>query len=82
LQNETFGAMAGVAANPDADPEVVRNLPLLHAALALLALVMATMLAVYKPRGMTRYGRRQQHRQRPSMGDLLVSIDDRSAFLD
>jgi len=33
-------------------------------AAALLALLVATTLAVYKPRGMTRYGWRKQHEQR------------------
>ena len=36
----------------------------LHAAAALLVLLVTTVLAVYKPRGMTRYGRRKQHEQR------------------
>jgi uncharacterized membrane protein len=36
--------------------------PALHAAAALLLLLMATTLAIYKPRGMTRYGQRTQHR--------------------
>jgi len=35
----------------------------LHASLALLLLLVATTLAVYKPRGMTRYGWRK-HAQR------------------
>jgi hypothetical protein len=62
---ETFSAMAGVAANPSADLGVVRNAsPMLHAALALLVLLVAVTLAVYKPRGMTRYGWRKQHQQR------------------
>jgi hypothetical protein len=39
--------------------------PVLHAAAALLLLLVATTLAIYKPRGMTRYGQRNQHRQRP-----------------
>jgi hypothetical protein len=61
----TFRYMAGVAADPSADLGVVRNAsPTLHAALALLVLLMATVLAVYKPRGMTPYGRRKQHEQR------------------
>jgi hypothetical protein len=38
--------------------------PVLHAAAALLLLLVATTLAIYKPRGMTRYGQRTQHRQR------------------
>jgi hypothetical protein len=61
----TFRHMAGVAADPGADLGVVRNAsPVLHAALALLVLLVATVLAVYKPRGMTRYGWRKQHEQR------------------
>jgi hypothetical protein len=62
---ETFSVMAGVAANPSADLDVVRNAsPLLHATLALLLLLVATILAVYKPPGLTRYGRRKQHELR------------------
>jgi hypothetical protein len=61
----TFRYMAGVAADPSADLGVVRNAsPGLHAVLALLVLLVATVLAVYKPRGMTRYGWRKQHGQR------------------
>jgi hypothetical protein len=37
--------------------------PLLHAGLALLLLVVATTLAVFKPRGMTPYGQRKQREQ-------------------
>lgn len=61
---ETFSFMAGVAADPNAELGVVRNAsPALHAGAALLLLVVATTLAVYKPRGVTRYGRRKQHEQ-------------------
>ena len=61
---ETFRAMAAVAADPSADLGEVRSAsPLVHAALALLLLVVATTLAVYKPRGMTRYGWRKQREQ-------------------
>jgi hypothetical protein len=46
------------------DPDEVRKpSPARHAALALLLLV-ATMLGVYKPRGMTSYGQRKQHERR------------------
>ena len=38
--------------------------PVLHGAAALLLLLVATTLAIYKPRGLTRYGQRTQHRQR------------------
>jgi hypothetical protein len=59
---ETFRSMAGVAADPSADLGMVRNAsPALHAGAALLLLLTATTLAVYKPRGMTPYGRRKQN---------------------
>jgi len=64
----TFRYMAGVAADPSADLAVVRNVsPALHAVLALLVLLVATVLAVYKPRGVTPYGRRKQHEQRTAL---------------
>ncbi len=57
--------MAGVAADPSADLGVVRNAsPLLHSVLALLLLLVITILAVYKPRGMTPYGWRKQQEER------------------
>ena len=62
---ETFNVMARVAADQSADLAVVRNIsPTLHAVLALIVLLVATVLAVYKPRGVTRYGWRKQHEQR------------------
>jgi hypothetical protein len=62
---ETFSFMAGVAADPTAELDTVRNAsPMLHAALALLLLLVATTLAVYKPRGMTRYGQRKRREER------------------
>lgn len=64
LYMETFRAMGDVAADTGADLGVVRNpSPVLHAALALLLLIVAAGLAVYKPRGTTRYGRPRQHEQ-------------------
>jgi uncharacterized membrane protein len=61
---ETFSSMARAAADPSADLDVVRNVsPVLHAVLALVLLLVATVLAVYKPRGLTPYGRRKQREQ-------------------
>ena len=55
----TLGALADLAADARADLDVVRSpSPLLHAGAALLLLLTATVLAVYKPRGLTPYGRR------------------------
>ena len=61
----TFRTMAVLAADPRAELDVVRNpSPALHAALALVLLLLATVLAVYKPRGLTGYGRRRQRQRR------------------
>jgi hypothetical protein len=57
---ETLSFLADVAGDPSADLELVRDSsPLLHAGAAFLLLLMATTLAVYKPRGLTPYGRRK-----------------------
>jgi hypothetical protein len=65
---QTLGSLAGVAGETNfssADLGVLRSpSPVLHASAALLLLLVATGLAVYKPRGMTRYGRRKQHARR------------------
>ena len=59
LYTGTFASMADVAADPNADLEAVRNAsPLVHGTLALVLLLAATTLAVYKPRGLTPFGRR------------------------
>jgi hypothetical protein len=63
----TFRHMAGVAADPLVDLDAVRNAsPLLHASIALVLLLVATVLGVYKPFGMTEYGRRAAFRHEPS----------------
>ena len=60
---ETFRLMADVAADPSSDLDAVRNpSPVLHAALALVLLVTATTLAVYKPEGRTTLSRRRDAR--------------------
>jgi uncharacterized membrane protein len=62
---ETFRVMARIAADPSADLAIVRNpSPRLHAVLALVVLLVATLLAIYKPRGVTPYGWRKQREQR------------------
>lgn len=56
----TFRQMAGLAADPVVELGLVRNpSPLVHATLALILLVGATVLAIYKPFGMTPYGSRK-----------------------
>ena len=68
----TFRQMAGVAADPVVDLEVVRNgSPIVHAILALVLLVAATVLGVYKPFGTTAYGERRLQEQRRSVSALV-----------
>jgi hypothetical protein len=71
----TFRQMAGVAADPIVDLGLVRNpSPVLHAILALVLLVIATVLGVYKPFGMTPYGsRKQAAERRPAAGASAFS---------
>ena len=68
LYVQTLEYFAGVAAettSSDGDLSALRSpSPVLHAGAALLLLLVATALAVYKPRGMTPYGQRRQHAQR------------------
>jgi hypothetical protein len=69
----TFRQMAAVAADPVVELGLVRNpSPLLHAILALVLLLAATVLAIYKPFGLTPYGARHQARARAG-ADLLTS---------
>jgi len=68
LHMQTVSFFAGVAAEMDSvDIGRLRGGlrgELLHAGVGLLVLLVIQMLNVYKPRGMTRYGRRKQHEQR------------------
>lgn len=59
--------MAALAAEKALSGDELRGLRIqlvADAGAALLVLLVATTLSVYKPRGMTRYGRRKQHEQR------------------
>lgn len=64
MYTQTLSYLAGVAAETtlSSDDLGVLRTPsvVLHSVLALLLLLVATVLAVYKPRGMTPYGRRKQ----------------------
>jgi hypothetical protein len=68
LYMQTLAYLGDIAAATALSGTGLRGLrdpsPVLHAAAALLLLLAATTLAIYKPRGMTRYGQRNQHRQR------------------
>ncbi|MDN0199959.1 hypothetical protein [Streptomyces sp. S.PNR 29] len=63
----TFRSMAHMAGDPETELSSVRNFsPVLHSVLALVVLLLAMILAVYKPRGVTPYGRRKQQSERDS----------------
>jgi hypothetical protein len=60
IYTRTFDQMAGTAADSAAPLELVRNpSPIVHAALALVLLSLATVLGIYKPFGMTPSGERR-----------------------
>jgi hypothetical protein len=63
---QTLTYLAGLAADPAFQAGSLgdmRRSPLIHSVLALLLLLAATVLAVYKPRGLTAYGHRQQEQR-------------------
>jgi len=64
----TLSYLADVAAQQTLSNTDIHGLsspsPVLHATAGLLLLLVAVTLSVYKPRGMTPYGRRKQHEQR------------------
>jgi hypothetical protein len=65
---QTLGHLAEVAADMTAISSELRSLTaVIHSAGALVLLLVATTLSVYKPQGMTRYGQRkhEQNRQSP-----------------
>ena len=66
LYMQTLGYLARLALQTaSSDLGVLRDpSPVLHAGVALLLLLVATTLSVYKPRGMTRYGQRKQQEER------------------
>ena len=79
----TFREMAGVAADPVMDLALVRNAsPILHAILALILLLAATVLGVYKPFGMTAYGRRKHKEQRLAVSSTTLSSTSTAPDLD
>jgi hypothetical protein len=64
LPTSRLAGAAAATALSSADLRQLRIQLAADAGAALLALLVATTLAVYKPQGMTRYGWRKQHEQR------------------
>jgi hypothetical protein len=65
---QSLGSLANIAAASTVSETQILSLrgsdSVEHSGAALLALLVATLLSVYKPRGMTRYGQRKQDEQR------------------
>jgi hypothetical protein len=58
MYTQTLEQLGDLARDPSLSVEALRNgSPVLHASAAILALLVNTVLSVYKPRGMTAYGR-------------------------
>ncbi len=64
MYTQTVSYFAGIAAEPGASLGELRAPTfVLHSGGGLLVLLVTTVLAVYKPRGMTRYGQRKQQQR-------------------
>jgi hypothetical protein len=63
LYMQTLSYLADIAAGTTLPSDTLRLSPVLHASAALLLLLVATALSVYKPRGLTPYGWRKQQGQ-------------------
>ncbi|MEH1130753.1 DUF2269 domain-containing protein [Micromonospora sp. CPCC 206061] len=70
MYTRTLASLADAAARPEFSSDdlgAMRVSPTIHSGLALILLLAATVLAVYKPRGVTPYGhRKQRERQMPA----------------
>jgi uncharacterized membrane protein len=72
---QTLGYLTGVAADSSADLVALTNgSPILHTGATIPLLLVAVTLAVYKPRGMTRYGQRRQYEQRTRQSDERAAV--------
>ncbi|HZI62533.1 MAG TPA: hypothetical protein VFD62_17595 [Pyrinomonadaceae bacterium] len=65
MYTQTLEQLGATARDTTLTIDALRNgSPVLHSGLAVLALLVNTTLSVYKPRGMTKHGRRKQREQR------------------
>jgi hypothetical protein len=69
VETQTISASADIAADPTTSGDDLRALPstLVHSVGGAAVLLVIQVLNVYKPRGLTRYGRRKQREQRRVM---------------
>lgn len=69
VYTDTIGHFANLAKDPTSSLQDLRAVTfVLHSGIAAVLLLGATVLAVYKPRGQTRYGWRKQQRRRAVAG--------------
>ncbi len=77
LYSQTFDYLAGIGTNTGlSDAEVLTlrsSSPVLHSSAAIVLLLVATVLSIYKPQGMTKYGQRKQNQNRRQKEHALVS---------
>lgn len=74
---ETLSYLAGVAAEAiwsTADLHGLAGSPVIHSSAALLVLLIATTLSIYKPQGMTPYGWRKQRELRRKQHDQRTEL--------
>jgi hypothetical protein len=65
LYMQTLTSLASMARTAAVGPGALRDpSPVVHAGAAVVLLLVALVLSVYKPRGLTRYGQRRQRQQR------------------
>jgi hypothetical protein len=70
MQTLTYVADTARTAASTADLDRLRTpSPVAHALAAVALLLVALVLSIYKPRGLTRYGQRKQHQQRTATAD-------------
>jgi hypothetical protein len=78
MYTQTLSYLAGVATQTTLSSDKLNLLrspsPILHAGAALLILLVATILSVYKPQGLTRYGWRKQQEKRNSISEKGVRL--------
>lgn len=74
LNMQTVSSLADAAAATDGADVPGAGGQLLHAGIGLVVLLLTTILGVYKPRGMTRYGQRKQHELRTRKPDQQPAV--------
>ena len=78
IHTQPIELLAGVAAKTAVFSAYLQSrqvLMVVASSVALVVLIVLTALSVYKPRGMTRYGRRKQHEQRQGIAAVDAATD-------